>query len=57
MVHVNSNHLYLLRGDGTGSTTWSTYNGMWPLQINLENNNAYFIERCINNELEIKEQV
>ena len=38
MFHCNSNVLYVLRGDGTNATTWSQYNGLWPIQINLENN-------------------
>jgi len=42
MIHVNSNVFYVLRGTGTNSTGWSTYNGYWPLEINLENNNAQF---------------
>jgi hypothetical protein len=42
MAHVNSNIFYILRGDGTDSTNWAQYNGYWPLQINLENNNAQF---------------
>jgi hypothetical protein len=39
---VNSNIFYVLRGSGTNSTSWATYNGYWPLEINLENNNAQF---------------
>lgn len=42
MIHVNSNEFYVLRGSGNNSTGWSTYNGYWPLVINLENNNATF---------------
>jgi hypothetical protein len=42
MIHVNSNIFYVLRGSGTNSTSWATYNGYWPLEINLENNNAQF---------------
>jgi hypothetical protein len=42
MIHVNSNLFYILRGSGTNSTTWSQFNGYWPLEINLENNNATF---------------
>ena len=41
-IHVNSNKFYILRGSGTQSTGWSTYNDTWPLVINLENNNATF---------------
>lgn len=42
MVHVNNNQFYILRWSSTGSSTWAQYNSMWPLQINLENNNSYF---------------
>jgi len=42
MIHVNSNIFYVLRGSGTNSTTWSTYNGYWPLELSLETNNAVF---------------
>ncbi|NDG41782.1 MAG: tail fiber domain-containing protein [Betaproteobacteria bacterium] len=38
MIHCNSNVLYVLRGNGNNSQTWETYNGLWPVQINLENN-------------------
>jgi len=38
MLHCNDNTLYVLRGDGTNSSTWATYNGLWPMQVNLENN-------------------
>jgi hypothetical protein len=31
---------YILRGSGNNSTSWSTFNGYWPLEINLDNNNA-----------------
>jgi hypothetical protein len=43
-IHVNSNIWYVLRGSGTnvGPGSWSTVNGAWPLEINLENNNASF---------------
>jgi len=40
MIHVNSNQFYILRGDGTNSTGWAQYNGVWPLTINLENNST-----------------
>ncbi len=39
-MHVNGNTFYVLRGAGTNSTTWSQYNGQWPLTLNLENNAA-----------------
>lgn len=42
MIHCNSNIFYVLRGSGTNSTSWSTYNGYWPMELNLENNNATF---------------
>jgi hypothetical protein len=42
MIHVNSNIFYVLRGSGTNSGSWATYNGVWPMEINLENNNATF---------------
>ena len=41
-AHVNSNIFYILRGSGTDSTSWTQYNGYWPLQIDLETNNAQF---------------
>jgi hypothetical protein len=43
--HNDSNHLYLLRGISTTGdpSTWvETYNGVWPLDIDLTNNNATF---------------
>jgi hypothetical protein len=42
MIHNNSNIFYVLRGCGNNRTDWCTYNGVWPLEINLENNNASF---------------
>jgi len=42
MIHVNSNIFYVLRGSGTNSTTWTQTGGYWPLQLNLENNDALF---------------
>ena len=42
MLHNNSDQFYILRGDGNNSTTWAQYNGRWPLQIDLNNNNATF---------------
>lgn len=42
MVHVNSNIFYVLRGSDVNSTTWQTVGGRWPLEINLENNDATF---------------
>jgi len=42
MIHNNSNVLYFLRGAGNGSTSWTAYNGVWPLTLNLETNAAAF---------------
>jgi hypothetical protein len=42
MIHCNSNIFYILRGSGVNATGWATYNGYWPLEINLENNSAMF---------------
>jgi len=42
MIHCNSNIFYVLRGSGNNSTTWETSNGYWPLQIDLNNNDALF---------------
>lgn len=42
MIHMNSNLMYFLRGSGTNSTSWATYNGKWPLYLNMENNEARF---------------
>jgi hypothetical protein len=42
MVHVNSNIFYVLRGSGNDSESWSTYNGYWPMELNLSNNDATF---------------
>ena len=41
-IHCNSATFYILRGDGTNSLTHAPYNGYWPLEINLDNNNATF---------------
>ena len=41
MIHCNSNIFYVLRGT-TDSETWTQVNGVWPLQIDLTNNNATF---------------
>lgn len=40
MVHVNGNIFYVLRGCGNADTNWCTHNGVWPLVINLENNDV-----------------
>ena len=42
MIHVNSNIFYVLRGSGADSTSWAQVNGLWPLEISLETNNAVF---------------
>lgn len=42
MIHVNSNIFYVLRGSGVNSTTWEAIGGRWPLEINLETNDATF---------------
>ena len=43
-IHVNSNIFYILRASGTdvGRGSWATSGSYWPLEINLENNNAQF---------------
>ena len=41
MVHVNSNIFYVLRGSNDAES-WTQVNSVWPLQINLTNNNATF---------------
>ena len=41
MLHCNSNIFFVLRG-GVDTTTWTTVNGRWPMQLNLSNNDATF---------------
>jgi len=41
MIHCNSNIFFILRG-GVDTTTWTTVNGRWPMQLNLTNNDATF---------------
>jgi hypothetical protein len=41
MLHCNSNIFFVLRG-GIDTTTWTTVNGRWPMQLNLSNNDATF---------------
>ena len=41
MLHCNSNIFYVLRGSND-SESWTQVNSVWPLQINLTNNNATF---------------
>ena len=40
MFHVNSNIAYILRSNSNDTNTWSSYNGVWPMQFDLNNNNA-----------------
>ena len=42
MIHVNSNNFYILRGDGTNSTSWAQYASYWPMQLSLSNNDVIF---------------
>lgn len=42
MIHCNSNIFYILRGSGTNSTSWASTGANWPMQLNLENNDATF---------------
>lgn len=42
MLHTNSNWFYVLSWDSNNSLNWAAHNGRWPLQINLENNDAWF---------------
>ena len=38
-LHVNSNIFYILNGNGSSdSTTWSSVNGYWAMEINLNTN-------------------
>jgi hypothetical protein len=43
-IHVNSNIFYILRAriSDAGRGDWATAGSYWPLEINLENNNATF---------------
>jgi hypothetical protein len=41
MIHVNSNIFYVLRG-ANDTESWTQVNSVWPLQIDLTNNNATF---------------
>ena len=40
-LHCNSNIFYILRGNND-SESWTQVNSVWPMQINLTNNNATF---------------
>ena len=42
MIHVNSNLFYILRSDVADATTWTAYNGIWPMTLNLTNNDVTF---------------
>lgn len=42
MIHVNANKFYVLRGAGNDAEGWESTGGGWPLEIDLENNNATF---------------
>lgn len=42
MIHVNSNHWYVLRGCGANSLNWCINGVYWPFYINLETNAATF---------------
>ena len=39
MLHCNGNYFYILRGNAADSTTWD---GFYPLYLNLENGTAAF---------------
>jgi hypothetical protein len=41
MIHVNSNIFYIL-GGAANQDTWTQVNYVWPLELNLTNNNAFF---------------
>jgi len=41
MWHCNSGRMYLLRG-AVDSETWTQANGSWPLEVNLDTNEALF---------------
>ena len=41
MIHNNANTLYFLRGE-TDTTTWTQVDGVWPLQIDLNDNTSRF---------------
>lgn len=41
MIHVNSNLFYILRGE-IDATTWTQANGVWPMTLNLTNNDVVF---------------
>jgi len=42
VIHVNSNLMYFLSGNGTNGTSWAINGSYWPLTINLTNDIATF---------------
>lgn len=40
MLHCNSNQVYILRGSGNNSTSWTATNGQWPLVVSLNTNDV-----------------
>ncbi len=42
VIHVNSNLMYFLSGNGTNGTSWSSNGSYWPLTINMTNDEAIF---------------
>lgn len=42
MIHVNSNLFYILRSSTADATTWTAVNGVWPMTLNLTNNDVTF---------------
>jgi len=40
MVHQNSNVFYVLSGRSNNTTSWSTYNGYWPMTLSMVNNDC-----------------
>ena len=42
MIHMNSSVMYFLRGSGNGSETWLQLAPNWPLQLNMDTNEAVF---------------
>ncbi|MGE3823872.1 MAG: tail fiber domain-containing protein, partial [Bacteroidia bacterium] len=42
VIHVNSNLMYFLSGNGTNGTSWTQNGSYWPLYLNLNSDEAYF---------------
>ncbi len=42
MIHMNSSIMYFLRGSGNGSETWQQLSPGWPLELNMDTNEAKF---------------